>query len=110
MGKLRAKWSPELPQDLAMYELSQKDPEAYMKKVQEETGYVPEVELILSDKPLTGRMRQLIGTFTIDRDEFWKLTDAERQALHDKYAPGTKAPAFDPRFAEKYGKNPEGPF
>lgn len=66
--------------------------------------------LNMSPSPITGRMRQLIGNYTIDRDEFWKLTDAERQALHDKHAPGTKAPAFDPRFAEKYGKNPNGPF
>ena len=38
------------------------------------------------------------------------MTDAERQALHDKYNPGSKAFPFDPRFAKKHGKNPNGPF
>jgi hypothetical protein len=59
---------------------------------------------------LTGKMKYLIGKFTIDRDEYWNFTDEERQALHDKHNPGSKAIPFDPRFAEKYGKNSKGPF
>ena len=57
-----------------------------------------------------GRMYYLIGNKRILREDYWFLTDAERQALHDKYNPGSKAILFDPRFAEKYGKNPNGPF
>jgi hypothetical protein len=70
-----------------------------------------EVELQIPSKPLvTGYMKYLIGKFKIDRDEYWFLTDAERQALHDEYDSGSKAIPFDPQFAEKYGKNPKGPF
>ena len=72
---------------------------------------IPEVELTIGDKPLvTGYMKYMIGNFRIDRDEYWFLTDAERQALHDKYNPGSKAIPFDPKFDEKYGKNSNGPF
>jgi len=71
----------------------------------------PEVYLSAPTFPLvSGYMKHLIGTFRIDRDEYWRLTDAERQALHDKHDPGSKAAQFNPMFAEKYGKNPEGPF
>ncbi len=72
-----------------------------------------EVVLTIDGKPqkiLTGKMSYLIGWHTIDRDEYWRMTDAERQALHDTHNSGSKAIPFDPRFAEKYGKNPNGPF
>ena len=72
---------------------------------------VEEVELKITSKPFTsGYMKYAIGNFTIDRDKYWFLTDAERQALHDQYDSGSKAIPFDPKFAEKYGKNPNGPF
>lgn len=61
-------------------------------------------------KVLTGTMSYMIGEHKINRDEYWNMTDAERQALHDKYNPGSKAIPFDPKFAEKHGKNPNGPF
>lgn len=61
-------------------------------------------------KVLTGTMSYMIGEHKINRDEYWNMTDAERQSLHDKYNPGSKAMVFDPRFAEKHGKNPNGPF
>lgn len=61
-------------------------------------------------KVITGKMSYLIGYHTIDRDEYWRMTDAERQSLHDQHNSGSKAIPFDPRFAEKYGKNPNGPF
>ena len=64
-----------------------------------------EVDLKVGSKLLiTGYMKYLIGNFRIDRDEYWFLTDEERQSLHDKHAPGTKAIPFDMRFAEKYGR------
>lgn len=59
---------------------------------------------------IIGEMYYLIGNKRVLREEYWFRTDAERQALHDKYNPGSKAIPFDPRFAEKYGKNPKGPF
>lgn len=72
---------------------------------------IPEVELKMGSKPLvSGYMKYQIGNFRIDRDEYWLLDDAGRQALHDKHNPGSKAIPFDPMFAEKYGKNPEGPY
>lgn len=72
---------------------------------------IPEVTLNIGSKPLvTGYMKYQIGEFKIDRDEYWLLTDAERQALHDKHNSGSKAIPFHPMFAEKYGKNPNGPF
>jgi hypothetical protein len=67
---------------------------------------IPEVKLNIVDKPLiTGYMKYLIDNFKIDRDEYWRLTDKQRQDLHDKYNPGSLAIPFDPMFAEKYGKN-----
>lgn len=72
---------------------------------------MPEVELTIVDKPLvSGYMKYQIGNFKIDRDEYWFLTDKERQDLHDKHNPGSKAIPFNPMFSEKYGKNPKGPF
>jgi hypothetical protein len=72
---------------------------------------IPEIDLKVGSKPIvSGYMKYMIGNFRIDRDEYWFMTDAERQALHDKYNPGSTAIPFDPQFAEKYGKNPEGPF
>lgn len=72
---------------------------------------VTEIELTVSGNPLvSGYMKYMIGNFRIDRDEYWFLTDAARQSLHDKHNPGSKAIPFDSRFAERYGKNPEGPF
>jgi hypothetical protein len=62
---------------------------------------IPEVTLTIPDKPITGRMGYRIGNFTVDREEYWKITDAERQALHDKHNPGSKAIPFDPKFAAK---------
>ena len=72
-----------------------------------------EVILTIDGKPqkiLTGKMSYLIGYHKIDRDEYWRMNDAERQALHDQHNSGSKAIPFDPIFAEKYGKNPNGPF
>lgn len=72
---------------------------------------VDEVALNIPVTPLTtGRMSYVIGNFKIDRDEYWFLTDAQRQELHDRHNPGSVAIPFDPMFAEKYGKNPKGPF
>lgn len=62
------------------------------------------------NKPSGGYMKYTIGDFKIDRDEYWFMTDDERQSLHNKYNSGSKAIPFDPQFAEKYGKKPEGPF
>jgi hypothetical protein len=56
------------------------------------------------NEPIVGKMSYQIGDLHIDRDEYWNKTDEERQSLHDKHAPGTKAIPFDMRFAEKYGK------
>ena len=89
--------------------------EYYRKCLRELDGNIdigiPEVELKIGSNPLvTGYMKYMIGNHRIDRDEYWRLTDDERQALHDKHAPGTKAIPFNPQFAELYGKNPEGPF
>jgi hypothetical protein len=71
---------------------------------------VDDIDLLVVDKPVIGKICYLIGNFRIDRDQYWFLTDAKRQALHDTFNPGSKAIPFDPKFAEKYGKNPEGPF
>lgn len=56
------------------------------------------------------RMSYMIGELKVNREVYWRLTDAQRQKLHDRFAPGTTAIPFDPRFAEKYDKNPNGPF
>lgn len=118
--KPKDRWrNPEDIKDKVTYEPTKEEIDAYMEKMKssmKKVPYVnfdagiPEVSLTVSDEPIVGRMRYLIGNFRIDRDEYWFLTDAERQALHDTHNPGSKAIQFDPRFAEKYGKNPKGPF
>lgn len=50
--------------------------------------------------PITGRMSYLIGNFKIDREEYWSLTDNERQELHDKHNAGSKAMPFDLKFTK----------
>jgi len=58
-----------------------------------------------TSKPLiTGRMNYRIGKTTIDRDEYWNMTDANRQAFHDKHNPGSKAMEFDMKFAKKHNR------
>lgn len=69
--------------------------------------------LVIDGRPhvmYPGLMSYMIGYYKINRDEYWRMTDAERQALHDQHNSGSKAIPFDPQFAEKYGKNPNGPF
>jgi hypothetical protein len=71
------------------------------------------ITLTIDGKPqkvLAGVMSYMIGDYKILRENYWCMTDAERQALHDQHNSGSKAIPFDPRFAEKYGKNPNGPF
>jgi hypothetical protein len=64
----------------------------------------------VKQKVYTGTMSYMIGNHKIVRDDYWNMTDDERQALHDQYDSGSKAMEFDPKFAWKHGKNPNGPF
>ena len=63
-----------------------------------------EVDLILREPPITGRMKYRIGNVLIDRDDYWNMTDGERQAFHDRHNPGSKAMIFDMRFAAKHNR------
>lgn len=59
------------------------------------------IELNIGDIPITGRMSYLIGNFRIDRDEYWSLTDSERQKLHDIHDPDSRAMVFNPKFIKE---------
>jgi hypothetical protein len=87
-------------------------PGHFLEKIENIDIGIPEVELTITpeSKFIIGKMLYRIGTFFIDRDEYWNITDVERQALHDRHDPGSKAIPFNPKFAEQHGKNPEGPF
>lgn len=59
------------------------------------------IELNIRDVPITGKMSYLIGNFKIDRDEYWALTDTERQTLHDIHDPDSRAMVFNPKFIKE---------